>query len=288
MFLYAMSGAAAGIANAEDRHQCQIYEYLSRAASFIGNAATAHPNEFVIAISAIFTAIFTFVLAMRTSGLFKETAGLREETAVLAKFAKQQAGDMKASIAAAETSAAATEKAAAAATRSADLAEDAFRRLERPYLLVKITETVKLRHPEGAHPNLEYRLVNYGKLPAILRSLSISLQYNPTFPLRTPMAIAETRYEVIEAGGELLNPKTSVVVDSNRGDSFQGQKASLLILHGLIQYEDPTGAFHTDSFCMRGLPGAASFTIDGGDQYNWHETEYQPPRPHRVRGAPRE
>jgi hypothetical protein len=162
-----------------------------------------------------------------------------------------------------------------AANKSADVAEEAFRRLERPYLYVKIAETHGLRagHPY-AQPVIEYRLVNYGKLPAILRSISVGLLNNPPFPLQSTMTVAETRYEVIESNGELLNPRNAVVSGSAGGQKFDGGDATNLILYGVLEYDDPTGAHYIDSFCMRGLPGGTAFTVDGGEEYNWHKTEY--------------
>src|SRR5947208_1140063 len=104
MFFYAVYGIVADQPDNVERYISQIYEYGGRLWAFVSH----NPNEFVIALSAFATAIFTYFLATRTRGLFKETAGLRDETAVLAKFARQQAEDMKASVAAAQKSADAT------------------------------------------------------------------------------------------------------------------------------------------------------------------------------------
>ena len=162
-----------------------------------------------------------------------------------------------------------------AANKSANVAEDAFRRLERPYLYVKITETHRLRAGQPySQPLIEYSLVNYGKLPAILRSISVGFLNNPPFPLQSTMTIAETRYEVIESNGELLNFRNAVVSGSAGGQKFDGGDATNLILYGVLEYDDPTGAHHVDSFCMRGLPGGTAFTVDGGSEYNWHKTQY--------------
>lgn len=165
------------------------------------------------------------------------------------------------------------------AKRQADLAEDSFRRLERPYLLIKITETSPLRNQGAVQPYFNYRLVNYGKLPAILRSVSIGLQDRPEFPLQMPEATPDTRYEVIAAGSELINHRQAIVTNSTVGQRFRGDSAEGLILHGIIKYEDSTGAVHTDSVCMRGMKGGTDFTIEGGEEYNWHKTEYPKPKP---------
>jgi hypothetical protein len=225
-------------------------------------------------------ALFTLVLAFSTIGLWVATVGLyfagERQLAHFQTTAERQARDTEDSIAVARD-------AANAADKSAKIAEEAFRRLERPYLMIKIIETIRLTRPfDGGQPHLQYRLVNYGKLPAILRSISISLQNNPTLPLRVSMGIEETRYEVIAPGDELLNPRTVSVLGSAPDERFEGANATGLVLHGILQYEDPTGAFHTDGFCMRGLPSGHAFTIEGGPEHNWHKTEYPPPpdRPH--------
>src|SRR5437588_11887098 len=112
MLLYSVSDIVADIPDAAERGIQQIAEYLRPAIAFLGKMAGEHPNEFIIALSAIATAIFTCVLALRTSGLFKETAGLREETAALVKLAEQQAIDMRASIKVAQDAAKAAAKSA--------------------------------------------------------------------------------------------------------------------------------------------------------------------------------
>lgn len=183
------------------------------------------------------------------------------------------------------------EKQIGIATRVAEHTEDAFRRLERPYLLPHF-DNMTTHHlvvkfvPHGV-PYMTFKMANFGKLPAILRSISVGLIDNPPFPLISTFAIERKSYDVIPPGG--LTKETRIPVTGGEvGKPFVGQAATLLILHGIVRYEDPTGAVHTDSFCMRGLANNAGFTIDGGDEYNWTETEYPPPRPHRVRGEPRE
>jgi hypothetical protein len=162
MLLYSVSGIVADVPDAVERGIQQIAEYLRPAIAFVGKMAGEHPNEFVIALSAVATAIFTFVLAMRTAGLFKETAGLREETAVLAKFAEQQAGDMKDSIAAAQT-------AADAATKSADVAEKTLIATQRSWVSVHDLKIVARLYfaQGGAHLPLEFELKNTGNSPAL-------------------------------------------------------------------------------------------------------------------------
>jgi hypothetical protein len=166
--------------------------------------------------------------------------------------------------------------AAKAAQKSADIQEESFRRLERPYLFVRPTDTSFLRLGHQRLPDLCYTLVNYGQMPAILRSISVRLEENPQFPLRIPMHKAEEFFEVIAPGQQMANERRVVVENSKLSDSYAGQRATLLVMHGRILYEDPTGALHTEHFAMRGNPGGHTFKIDGGSEYNWRKTEYPP------------
>jgi hypothetical protein len=170
--------------------------------------------------------------------------------------------------------------AAAQSRRSADIAEQALRGLERPYLFVEISGTGFLRTTSTLHkPRMYYSITNYGKLPAIMRSLSISLRYNPTFPLLSTEATADESYAVVRPGKHLPEDdswqRMVEVKNVEPGEDFYGNKATLLIFHGILEYEDPTGAYHVDSFCLRGAVNAQTFRIDDSVQeYNWHRTTY--------------
>jgi hypothetical protein len=107
----------------------------------------------------VFLAIFTGVLAAKTSGLFRETEALR-------KGADEQGADILRSIRAAETS-------ANAAKESAKAASIEVTGLQRPYIYI-----FGVGEPEcyGAdhNPGLGYTIANYGKTPAKVIYLNIS------------------------------------------------------------------------------------------------------------------
>ena len=192
-----------------------------------------------------------------------------------ADAAKEMVTEARATTKAAQDTVVEGRKATAAANRSADIQEKAFRRLERPYLFIRFIPTGGLRRAnKHAKPSIRYTLVNYGKTPAVFKAITISLQHNPEFPLRTPMAIEEQLYDIIQPGGELAMERELEVLDSSKGQSFSGANAALLILHGCFTYEGPTGALHIDCICMRGNPGGNSFTIQGGSEYNYRKTIY--------------
>jgi hypothetical protein len=159
---------------------------------------------------------------------------------------------------------------AKAAVRSANTAEDAFRRLERPYLFVRVDDLHCLADPPPPHqPYVTCRFVNYGKLPAILRSVAVRLEYEPALPLKI---LGDHKfYDVIQQGEVSTRPHQEMVQDSKIGQSLPVHAG--LVLHGLISYEDPTGAIHTDRFCLRGLEDGAGFRV-ADEEYNWRKTEY--------------
>ena len=161
---------------------------------------------------------------------------------------------------------------AAEAKRQADLFEQSFKRLDRPYVFFEVVETTGLRSEREEHPFLTYQLVNRGKLPAVIRSVSIGLLDGPQFPL-TVLANKDTRHFVVAAGDALLMPQKLTVSD-RRGKQYAGREGAKLVVYGQIEYDDPTGAHHTDSFCMRGMTDAKHFALEGGDEYNSRKTEY--------------
>lgn len=178
--------------------------------------------------------------------------------------------------------------AAEAAQRQADISERALRGVERPYLFVEIGEVnSRWQSPSGeVMPpgpatrgiRLHYFIVNHGKTPAILRSISISLRYNPDFPLISTGAIEEEAYAVIAPGERFIMPnfpngwRSLDAIDIEPGQRLD---AGLLILHGVLTYSDPMDGMHVDSFCMRAARGFKSFHIDESlEPYNWHKTTY--------------
>jgi hypothetical protein len=161
---------------------------------------------------------------------------------------------------------------AAEAKRQANLFEQSFKRLYRPYVFFEVVETTGLRNEREEHPFLTYQLVNRGKLPAIIRSVSLGLLDNPQFPLTVPDK-NDTRHFVVAAGDGLPMPQKLTVTD-RMGKQYAGREGAKLVVYGQIEYDDPTGARHTDRFCMRGMTDAKYFALEGGDDYNWRKTEY--------------
>jgi hypothetical protein len=170
--------------------------------------------------------------------------------------------------------------AADSSKRAADAAEHALRGLERPYLFIEKIDTAGLTHFEQAKPWIAYCVVNYGKTPAILRSINVRLEVNPSLPLRLPPGNGEDFYAVIQPGKRLLygegegeDYRRLEVWGGHAGQTFLGARAAVLVFHGSIHYEDPTGASYTDRFCMRANPGGDAFKLEGGDTHNCREAK---------------
>lgn len=68
--------------------------------------------------------------------------------------------------------------------RQANIAEEAYRRLERPYLFIKIvgSDFSKPITVDDDDPKINVTLFNHGKTPAVLSWFSIGLSYNQEFP----------------------------------------------------------------------------------------------------------
>jgi len=158
-------------------------------------------------------------------------------------------------------------EAAASARRSANIQQSAFETLERPYLFIKATHTSLLHHRLPVEPpSLFYAIANYGKTPAILRSISIILEDNPP-DLLAPLGVSDDRFEVISQDETIA--ERQVFVEDAPGDKFyHGNDATLLFLRGSIDYEDANGTLYRDFFCLRGMPGARTFRLEGGPELN--------------------
>ena len=232
-----------------------------------GNQKSGGKHIFLDHLPDWFVALFTGMLVVVTIRLVTMTARLRDSTDKLWEAGERQ-------IAAAQLS-------AEAAQKSANVAEYALRGLERPYLSIEKIDTSTLRasYSGGAKPSIVYAIVNHGKTPAILRSINIRLERSPNLPLRLPLANAQAFYAVVAPSERLLFPGGDdwariEVLDSQQGQVFYGPDAAAIVFHGSLHYEDATGAYHTDRFCMRANPGGETFRREGGETYNYRETEY--------------
>lgn len=182
---------------------------------------------------------------------------------------------------AANLAAAQTGIAADAAVRSANVAEQALRGLERPYLFIEKIDNRKLSPMGGRRmdgkPAIDFTVVNYGKTPGVVRWVALRLQSNPQWPLRLPLRNTKAYYTVVRPETRMTHrggdDYGTVAVEASTPDqSFRGRQMASLVFQGAIAYEDASGERYIDRFCFRGNVDGESWTIEGGDTHNWRKS----------------
>lgn len=163
------------------------------------------------------------------------------------------------------------EKTTKAAEQAVAQQVTAVRRLERPYLFIKIVSTNQLRSRPASGPFIEYVIHNEGKLPAVLRTITDALWDTPSLPLPLDGVNMQEFFAVVAPGASTdpITLKVSNVVAAE----YSGETAANLVLYARLAYDDPTGARHIDQICLRGTSGGRKFRIDG-DEYNKRESTY--------------
>ena len=223
---------------------------------------------FNVKLTDILIAVFTIVLAWKTSGLFKETAGLRTA-------ADQQALDMKAAIEASRES-------ATAATRQAETAERSLTHLERPYIFVFGVN--RIEEDEDGDFFIRYSVANYGKTPAILDSVKTSIFHTmrgeilnaASVPDSHPLSVSpiiqsgEIRNDLIEYVGQHLYRGAEHAFTSPSGDFvnipiFNIPTNESVMFRIWVQYHGPLSGPHQTGAMWRHM-GDGLFAIRGDSQ----------------------
>jgi hypothetical protein len=231
---------------------------------------------FNLKLSDAIIAIFTVVLASKTSGLFSETGRLREATdrlyaagerqlALMEKTSVAQSRDMKDSIGASIV-------AANAALQSAHVADQTLLASGRPMVLLELVNTDNIVFPVGTRPSMVIKFVNHGSAPAILKVRFIELLDDPPAPPKIDVAQLKRTYEIVGAGGE-INPIIVPVKTDNPAQIWLDDRAKRLVLHGYLEYVDTLDAIHTHRIYLRLGNGAQTLTEEGGPEYNVRKTE---------------
>lgn len=118
------------------------------------------------------------------------------------------------------------------AKREADIAEQSFWTLEKPYIAVKITETHMLHNNQGKQRGICYTVLNAGRSPAILTAIRHHLGKT------VKKGEWESCYEVIQSGGELNNQR-HVTLSAN--ESAIVTESDRIVFFVQIAYMDATG-----------------------------------------------
>jgi hypothetical protein len=191
----------------------------------------------------------------------------------------------------------ATKNMAAAATKSADVAEKSLHGLERPHLFVQTIEPEF--GPESFErwmtspttcdiPIVGYRITNYGRGPAIIKSRQNSFRYLAQLPDHPQFDSGD----IVDPGTVIVDPVVHGVVAPgtpsnpfrvmfegtlNFHSFFKGRTRRLpngLYVYGVVTYEDIFGATYRSGFCFKFFLDPASETLGfhwaGGDAYRQH------------------
>jgi hypothetical protein len=172
--------------------------------------------------------------------------------------------------------------ASTAATRQAHVAEDTLNKIERPYLFVFNVSRLKVEHWEDYHDGTEggtlsvtYSVANYGKLPAVIEDMQVSLSVftEPLSPARTdynhPLAVSAVLVpgEPREGLDEMLAWDDVVI------DEYEGNTADLggkdLFFWVIIRYRGTFSGGHVTRACWRYDERTGRFVeFNGGPEHN--------------------
>src|SRR5665213_308510 len=203
---------------------------------------------------------FTVVLAISTIGLWLATKRLwdagERQLALLAETSAGQSRDMRDSISAAKASAKAAQDSA-----------DALPRVERAYVYPTMVSSRNIKecietarefnpggHDSGNEPvpatmaTLTFRLKNYGKTPAVLKSVYAGFGVSPEgseFGVTVPDSILGS----METTGDIA-VKMNALLTRNQASGIGVYTASLGF-SGLITFEDIWGSEHVTDFYFK-------------------------------------
>jgi hypothetical protein len=178
--------------------------------------------------------------------------------------------------------------AATAASKAADVAEEALRLGERPYLFVTpihnvLQYAINDANPQntwepfrafGRQPFVTFNIINYGKTPAILHEISANLKISTILPLRQDLSKIMPQASIVISTGHNTSEVTCEVdnwdANAHRTTIANGHEHFWLV--GEIKYDDIFGNVTVSGFCFRYHVATKSFHEDGGDAYNFQST----------------
>lgn len=169
-----------------------------------------------------------------------------------------------------------------AATRQARVAEDTLNKIERPYLFIFNVSYLKIEHwedwedgSEGNTLSVTYSVANYGKLPAVIEDMQVSLSvhseplppanydYNHPLAVSAVLVPGEPRSDLRE--GLLWD---NVMLDPHEGDrpDFGGMH---LFFWVIIRYRGTFSGGHVTRACWRYDERTGRFVeFNGGPEHN--------------------
>jgi len=159
---------------------------------------------------------------------------------------------------------------AIASEMQARIAEESYRNLERPYLLVLIDDDYVIRKGHmSATPWLNYRFHNIGKSPAILTAISVDFTHLVRMPdevHHVPNVVVPTN-PFIPAGRETEDTRCPFGrVDGEMYGSVKEGRSSLWF-YGKVSYTDFFGSPYETEFCWM-YNGMTGRMIRSGSKHN--------------------
>ncbi|MBC9877724.1 hypothetical protein G8O24_10270 [Bradyrhizobium sp. INPA01-394B] len=168
----------------------------------------------------------------------------------------------------------------AAATRQARVAEDTLTKIERPYVFVYNVSSLKIDQWEyegetGSTLSVKYSVANYGKLPAVIEHMQVSLSVHdeplpPTnYDYNHPLAVSA----VLVPGEPRNDLYEGLAWDRVTIDPYQGDAADLggkeLFFWVIIRYRGTFSSGHVTRACWRYDERTGQFVeFNGGPEHN--------------------
>jgi hypothetical protein len=244
------------------------------------------PTDFLLVV-------FNGLLMLFTGLLFYATVGLRKETKRLSDAADVQKADTADSLVIARA-------AAEAAKKSAKVAEDALTVLEKPYLFIdrkiklqggniqNIKTTLHMQTINRRHFCVDYFIANYGRTPAIIKSIFANLVVANGIPEDriihgTPSIPPSIAVVQGEPNGPLMCFCKDEITFNILDDIIAEQK--YLFFFGEVSYKDVFSHEYTTGFGWIYYPKLQTWNPAGGDDYNFHMTVSPEPTrkaPYRI------
>jgi hypothetical protein len=168
-----------------------------------------------------------------------------------------------------------------AATRQARVAEDTLNKIERPYVFVYNVSPLKVERfgddaeEDGVHLSVTYSVANYGKLPAVIENMRVSLSVfteplDPAnFDFNHPLAVS-----AVLVPGEPRNDLDEGLGWNDYGSDEYGQDAPNLGNNDLffwvvIRYHGTFTGGHVTKACWRYDERTGRFVeFNGGPEHN--------------------
>jgi hypothetical protein len=275
----------------EGTKECARYGVIHFAIREIGAALESY-NGAITAIATMFIAWFTLSLRQSTDKLWlaaqSESEAAEFHRNVQYEQTSEQIEALKQSADAAEQAARASVDQAHASAVQAKIAENALIQLERPYIFIFGIRQVK-QDADSSDFFVEYSVVNYGKMPAIIEGAWIDFvpdnKGEPPIPtlldeshslLSSPIFQAGERRDNIRAyvpfgmiGGScgvIINTKTGVEAVC---PNFIVSEGFDMYFRGTISYRGPSSEGHETGALWLYNPSTFEFAQRGGNEYNY-------------------